>query len=80
MVEKDVEGVLTGNSPMPVQGLLLPRCVCGGAHARGDLKFSWTSNTNLRKEHCPPHSWDINMAAQLPSFFFTSRRPVLCCS
>jgi hypothetical protein len=50
MVEKDVEGVLTGNSPMPVQGLLRPRC---WGHARGDLKFS-SSNINLGKEHCPP--------------------------
>lgn len=75
MVEKDVEGVLTtGNSPMPAQGLLLPRC---WGHARGDLKFSWKSNTNLGKEL--PHSWASEC---LLSFLLSSpqQKPVPRCS
>lgn len=53
---------------------------------QGDLKFSWKSNANLGKEHCPPHthSWGMSVATQLLTVFSLQQKAsallLLCCS
>lgn len=60
--------MLTGSSPVPIKGWLLPGP--GSGRAEGDFKFSQQSSITLggggRAENCPPLGLTASLAAPFP--------------
>lgn len=59
--------MLTGSSPMPIKGRLLPQL--GSGQARVTLKFAVQSSLTLGREDCSPLSLTASLAVpHLPGF------------